>query len=257
MVTTVTNVPGWGRDIFDDRNVSGGTTGKQKPEALPLGWGSTPVPSDVRRRGNALLVTRDKQGRRVETPVVVTDFSFGLSMLTSNGQLRGKQAIRPIRRQERVLSFTVEQPVYRKNKINKDVERLSKVINDHTVYNLVQDGQVPIKLHLYFIKKVYKGFISQVPEDHSWDEHKTTRRFDMKLMSNAVSHSKVRGEAPYLPTSQDVGAWGKNWYDMNIFIEEGSAAGGRRKAIDDARDTSNARGHKKPEETRVGGPQRT
>lgn len=224
------------------------------PRFEPIGYGSDRVPGEVRPYGNSLLITRrrrkgDENGLRVETPLVLVSFETDLDLQIDEGQLRGRRVYRPIRMAERMLNFSVKFPAYkvygdgkrsrlrphRRLYPNPHKRLLSEVIIDHWRFNMTKDAAVPMKLHYWGAKKVWKGYIERMPMATAWDDISVTLNLRMRLVTSVgdTKYSKAVGrKSPYAPTSympgrEDVNEFGRSWYDIDSVL--GRDVGGNKR----------------------------
>ena len=188
----------------------------------PIGLSEGKKPKKT--QGNATLTTRSESGRTIQTPLWITEINTGLDMQVDKGQLRHKVSIRPLRMQERFVEvsciFSTYAEVDGRFTHNPRIEGLERKIKHHWAFNLNRNSQVPITLNYFGINKMYRGYINAVKSGATRFKNTVERRLVMQLIKPTNdSPAKVRGKAPFVPTSQDIKTWGNQWYRVNALGE--------------------------------------
>ena len=190
------------------------------------------------RYGNAYLLTYERGPKGAlkinRTHLVLESFSTDLDMESSIGHLRRGVSVRPIRLTSRTLSFTTIWPAYRFRdgsiKPALRYRELARSIKKHWALNLERSVPIPRELHYHGAKKTWKGFIDNIPRGAAKEDIMQTRSMTMRLTGGGnIRGSRVVRSAPYLPTSQDINEWGKNWYRTKDLLDDH----GRKKDKDD------------------------
>ena len=168
--------------------------------------------------GNALLTTRDANGKRVETFLWLSQFATDLNLQIDSAQLRRGLSHRPIRLLERTLVFSTLWNVKDRPKYVKLLES----IREHWAYNLNEARPTSMALQYYGANKTWRGFIENGSIGYAVTDVVLTYQFQMRLIpSVSTDISEMAGrDAPYAPTSQDVHEFGNGWYDMGDFFAE-------------------------------------
>jgi len=169
----------------------------------PLGSGEKKNPPE----GNALLTTRDIDGRIIRTPLWINQFSTGLSVQTDSAQLREKLSHRPVRFAERYLQFTTIWNVANRDKYIQ----LGGIIKNHWVYNLNEGGTAggqcsPMFFKYYGASKQWQGFIENWDTAFAITDVVLSYTFNMRIMMDRTKTeeiSKIKGFGPFTPEPED------------------------------------------------------
>lgn len=176
----------------------------------PLGLGESPNPSN----GNSILTLKNKVGENVDYPLWINDFSTDLNMEIDMSQLRSGYTYRPIRIQERTITFTTIWSLANRPKYEKLVE----AIRNHWAYNLNELVPTPAYFTYFGANKTYAGFILNAQRSYAVPDTVLSYTFDMKLMNtkgmdNAATVSQY---SYYVPHPSDIELTGiEGWYSQS------------------------------------------
>jgi hypothetical protein len=177
----------------------------------PLGIGTVGHPA----AGNALLVTRDQGGTRVETFLWVDDVRTDLDLELEGAQTKGGNVHFPIRVAGRVLTFSALFPLMKEG----FYFRLMKLVRDHWVHDLNASRVTPMEFHYYGANKVYLGLIAEEQVGRAWNDVILRPNFTFNLITNQVPSATISGKAPYIPYRGDVSDWGPMWYTASELFD--------------------------------------
>lgn len=188
----------------------------------PLGQGERANP----KNGNAYLTTYNLSGQKVVTPLWIDQFATDLNLQLDSAQLKKGLSHRPIRFTERFLTFSTLWNVLDRPKYIHLIE----IIREHWAHNLNETRPTPMVLHYYGANKRWQGFIENASVGYAVTDVILRYQFQMRIIP-AVSESisKVKGTAPFAPTSQDIRDFGPDWYTIRDFIAENVGIGNEGK----------------------------
>lgn len=181
----------------------------------PLGLGELPNAAS----GNSVLTLKSKDGQSVDYYLWINDFSSDLNMQLDIAQLRAGNTYRPIRIQERVLTFTTiwslaNRPLY---------EQLVDAIREHWAYNMNEFVPTPAYFTYFGANKTYKGFILGAQRSYAVPDTLLSYTFEMKLMNSIGTENaaQVSNYSYFVPRAEDVAISGLDmWYTREDLTDE-------------------------------------
>lgn len=181
----------------------------------PLGLGELPNAAS----GNSVLTLKSKDGQSVDYYLWINDFSSDLNMQLDIAQLRAGNTYRPIRIQERILTFTTiwslaNRPLY---------EQLVDAIREHWAYNLNELVPTPAYFTYFGANKTYKGFILAAQKSYAVPDTLLSYTFEMKLMNSIGTENaaQVNNHSYFVPRAEDVAISGLDlWYTKDELTDE-------------------------------------
>lgn len=173
----------------------------------PLGLGELANLPD----GNSILTLKDKNGQSVNHKLWINDFTSDLNMEIDTTQLRSGYSYRPIRIQERVLTFTTIWSLANRPKY----EALVEAIREHWAYNFNELVPTPAYFTYFGANKTFAGFILNAERSYAVPDTLLSYSFDMKLMTSNVNEyvSEVSMYSYYIPRPDSIKINGiDGWY---------------------------------------------
>lgn len=161
-------------------------------------------------QGNAILTTIDLDGEETKNYLWMEAFNSDLNMQINIAQLRRGLTFRPVRLQERTLSFNT---IW--NVANRDLYiNLLQNIRQHWAANLNEDIPTPNKLTYFGANKTWNGFILNGQQSYAITDVVLRFTFNMKLITpqNTEGYSTLTGQAPFIPTLETASDFGSEWY---------------------------------------------
>lgn len=180
----------------------------------PLGSGEVAYPKN---KGNALLTTRNLQGRAVENWLWMANFATDLNLQIDTAQLRSGLTYRPIRMAERFLTFTALWNVKDRDKYLQ----LVKNLRTHWAYNLNEEQLTPMTLAYYGANKTWRGFIENASVSYAVTDVILSYDFKMRLITKASDSAADMLNAYASPISVFTnGGTFENFYSVDKLTEE-------------------------------------
>lgn len=171
----------------------------------PIGTGESIHPKE----GNAILYTVDLDGSEVANYLWIDSFNSDLNMEINASQVKRGLSYRPIRIQERVLTFNTLWNVAKR----ADYLKLLDNIKAHWAANLNDLTPTPCRLNYFGANKVWKGFILNASQSYAITDVVLRYTFNMKLITNInQDNASASGLAPFMPTLADGTDFGSEWY---------------------------------------------
>lgn len=167
--------------------------------------------------GNAILTLKDKNGESVNHKLWIDDFTSDLNMEIDITQLRSGYSFRPIRVQERVLTFTTIWSLANRPKY----EALVEAIRAHWAYNFNELNPTPAYFTYFGANKTFAGFILNAERSYAVPDTLLSYSFDMKLMTSKINQyqSEVSVYSYYLPRPDNIKIDGiDGWYAITDLI---------------------------------------
>lgn len=186
----------------------------------PIGTGESPnLPN-----GNAVLTTVDLNGREIKNYLWIDAFNSDLNMQIDITQTKRGLSYRPIRLQERTVTFNTVWNVKDRDKYVKLLDN----IQTHWAANFNESIPTPSSLTYFGANKTWKGFILNASQAYVVTDVVLRFSFNMKLITPAsTTTANTTGLAPFMPTSSDVTNFGAEWYtkaEMEAGVDELIAA---------------------------------
>lgn len=180
----------------------------------PIGKGESPN----LKRGNAILTTVGANGQEIKNYLWIDSFNSDLNMEINIAQLKRGMSYRPIRLQERTLTFNTVWNVAKRD----EYLTLLNNIRQHWAINLNEDIPTPNKLTYFGANKTWYGFILSGDQAYAITDVVLRFGFNMKLITpqNKDGFAKQAGKAPFMPTSQAVNDFGEAWYSSEQISSE-------------------------------------
>ena len=170
----------------------------------PIGKGEAPNLS----QGNAILTTIDQDGKEIQNYLWIDAFNSDLNMQINISQLKKGLTYRPVRLQERILTFNTIWNV----KDRPQYIKLLDNIRNHWAANLNENIPTPNKLTYFGANKTWIGFILNGSQTHAITDVILRYTFNMKLITKQnEGQTDVTGLAPFMPTADDITNFGSEW----------------------------------------------
>ena len=189
----------------------------------PVGKGTAKIP----KKGNAQLVTVDRNGNPVTTNLWLETFATDLNLEINQSQLKNGLAYRPIRIQQRYVNFTAiyaarPKPQPNSNALTRQdfIDTIQRII-DHWVYTLNQDTWTPMFLTYYGANKMWQGTIEADTMQFAYDDVILYCNFTMLVVTASEPNSVLvtGASAPYIPTLTAVSNFGPWWYTASELLK--------------------------------------
>lgn len=168
--------------------------------------------------GNSILVLKDKDGNSVSHKLWINDFTSDLNMEIDTVQLKQGYTYRPIRIQERTLTFTTIWSLANRPKY----EALVEAIRTHWAYNLNELVPTPAYFTYFGANKTFVGFILNAERSYAVPDTLLSYSFDMKLMSSSKINenlSEVSIYSYYIPRPENIKVNGiDGWYAVSDLV---------------------------------------
>lgn len=169
--------------------------------------------------GNSILTLKNRDGRSVDFKLWINDFTTDLNMEIDTTQLKAGLSYRPIRIQERILTFTTIWSLANRPKY----EALVEAIREHWAYNLNELIPTPARFTYFGANKTFQGFILNASRSYAVPDTLLSYSFDMKLMNMRVNEysSQVSVYSYYVPRPDNIQINGiDGWYAVTDLLDE-------------------------------------
>lgn len=181
----------------------------------PLGLGELANLPD----GNSILTLKNKNGEDVDYKLWIDDFTSDLNMEIDITQLRSGYSYRPIRVQERTLTFTTIWSLANRPKY----EELVEAIREHWAYNFNELLPTPAHFTYFGANKTFSGFILNAERRYAVPDTLLSFSFDMKLINSRLNQyvSEVSIYSYYIPRPDNIKVNGiDGWYAISDLIDK-------------------------------------
>lgn len=178
----------------------------------PIGRGET----TNLKRGNAILTTINLNGNEIKNYLWIDSFNSDLNMEVSMSQLKRGLTYRPVRLQERVLTFNTIWNVADRPKYLQLIDN----IRTHWSANLNESIPTPNKLTYFGANKTWYGFVLNGDQAYAITDVVLRYAFNMKVITtqNTNDYATPKGIAPFMPTAGDVSDFGEQWYGASQIV---------------------------------------
>lgn len=159
---------------------------------------------------NAILKTIDLDGKTISNKLWIDSFNSDLNMEINIAQLQNSLTYRPIRIQERILTFNT---IWNVKDRPKYIELLNN-IRTHWTANRKQTILTPCQLVYFGANKTWRGFILNGSQSYTVQDVILRYSFNMKLITtqNTDGFATSKGLAPFMPTAETITDFGTEWY---------------------------------------------
>lgn len=166
---------------------------------------------------NAVLKTIDLNGDSVSNYLWIDSFNSDLNMEINITQLQNSLSYRPIRIQERILTFNTIWNV----KDRPKYLQLFENIKTHWAANRKELILTPCQLTYFGANKTWEGFILNGSQSYTVQDVILRYSFNMKLITgkqNISDTATSTGLAPFMPTAETVTDFGEEWYSRSDIL---------------------------------------
>lgn len=172
----------------------------------PIGTGEASNLSDA----NAVLKTINSDGKIISNKLWIDSFNSDLNMEINITQLQNSLSYRPIRIQERILTFNT---IWNVKNRPKYIELLNN-IRTHWAVNRKESILTPCELTYFGANKTWAGFILNGSQSYTIQDVILRYSFNMKLITtqNTDGFATSTGLAPFMPTAETITDFGEEWY---------------------------------------------
>lgn len=173
---------------------------------------------------NARLTLRNSGGQVVHYGLNVISYTTGVSMQISKAQLHFYAASRPIRIQQRAVTFTAE---WSSDEYER-MEELSDLLRGHHMYALRVGLPEPMVWEYFPSSLTYYGYIEAADKGDERHKAKYSRSYQIRLMNknSELTSALLQGGQPNVPTPAGIEANAQDWYgSADLSLELSSQMG--------------------------------